>query len=194
MLALTFHSATQDHLTLRRLAAQVDDAIKSIPQVAETTLIGGVRRAVRVQLDPAALVAHGSARPSWCPCCSRATASSRPARGRFANTEVLLETGTFLRDADDVGALVVGVDEDPAGLPARRRHHHRWRRGTGRLRPAPRRPRRRRRQPAGRWRRRGRRHPERREAARGECHRRRQRRARQGRHPARQSAAGGCHA
>ena len=31
ILALTLHSATHDHLTLRRLAAQLDDEIKSIP-------------------------------------------------------------------------------------------------------------------------------------------------------------------
>jgi multidrug efflux pump subunit AcrB len=53
ILALTFHSARYDHLTLRRLAAQVDDAVKQVPLVAETTLIGGARRQVRVLLDPA---------------------------------------------------------------------------------------------------------------------------------------------
>src|SRR5690606_17801289 len=59
VLALTLHSRTHDHLTLRRLGQQLDDAVKSIPQVAETTLIGGVRRAVRVQFDPAALASRG---------------------------------------------------------------------------------------------------------------------------------------
>ena len=44
ILALTFHSARYDHLTLRRLVAQVDDAVKQVPLVAETTLIGGARR------------------------------------------------------------------------------------------------------------------------------------------------------
>ena len=39
ILALTFHSARYDHLTLRRLVAQVDDAVKQVPLVAETTLI-----------------------------------------------------------------------------------------------------------------------------------------------------------
>src|SRR5512140_404762 len=52
ILALTFHSASYDHLTLRRLAAQVDDAVKQVPLVAETTLIGGSRRQVRVLLCP----------------------------------------------------------------------------------------------------------------------------------------------
>ncbi len=112
ILALTLHSPRQDHLTLRRLAAQLDDVVKSIPQVAETTLIGGVRRAVRVRLDGAALAARQLTAREVVPMLQQANrqlhAGSRP----FANTEVLLETGTFLRDAADVGAVVVGVFHD----------------------------------------------------------------------------------
>jgi len=58
ILALTFHSQRYDHLTLRRLVAQVDDAIKQVPQVAETTLIGGARRQLRVLLDPVRLASR----------------------------------------------------------------------------------------------------------------------------------------
>src|SRR5215831_500528 len=58
ILALTFHSRQYDHLTLRRLVAQVDDAVKQVPLVAETTLIGGARRQVRVLLDPARLASR----------------------------------------------------------------------------------------------------------------------------------------
>ena len=112
VLALTLHSASHDHLTLRRLAAQLDDAVKAIPQVAETNLIGGVRRAVRVRLDPAALAAHSLTASQLVPVLQQANrqlhAGSRP----FANTEVLLETGEFLRDAADVGAVVVGLAQD----------------------------------------------------------------------------------
>ena len=111
ILALTLHSATRDHLTLRRLAAQLDDAVKAIPQVAETTLIGGVRRAVRVRLDPAALAAHDLSANQLASVLQQANrrlhAGSRP----FANTEVLLETGAFLRDAAEVGAVVVGLKQ-----------------------------------------------------------------------------------
>ena len=56
--ALTLHSATHDHLTLRRLAAQLDDAVKALPDVAETMLIGGVRRQLRVQVDPVKLASR----------------------------------------------------------------------------------------------------------------------------------------
>src|SRR5512141_1460823 len=58
ILALTFHSARYDHLTLRRLVAQVDDAVKQVPLVAETTLIGGAQRQLRVLLDPVRLASR----------------------------------------------------------------------------------------------------------------------------------------
>ncbi len=112
VLALTLHSATQDHLTLRRLAAQVDDAVKSIPQVAETTLIGGARRAVRVALDPAALAAHRLSATDLIPLLQQANRPAHAGSRPFANTEFLLETGRFLRDAADLGAIVVGVIAD----------------------------------------------------------------------------------
>ncbi len=109
ILALTLHSRTRDHLTLRRLTAQLDEVIKSIPQVAETTLIGGVRRAVRVQLDPAALAARNLSAAQLLPTLQQANHQSQAGSRPYANAEVLLETGTFLRDASDVGAVVVGV-------------------------------------------------------------------------------------
>jgi multidrug efflux pump subunit AcrB len=112
VLALTFHSATHDHLTLRRIAAEVQRAIKSVPQVAETNLIGGTRRALRVALDPAALAARDLTATGIIPMLqqanSRAHAGSRP----FANTEFLIETGAFLRDAEEIGAVIVGVFDD----------------------------------------------------------------------------------
>jgi multidrug efflux pump subunit AcrB len=44
----------------------VDDAVKQVNQVAETTIIGGARRQVRVLFDPARLASRNSARRNWC--------------------------------------------------------------------------------------------------------------------------------
>ena len=112
VLALTLHSAHHDHLALRRLAAQLDEVIKSIPQVAETTLIGGTRRAVRVQFDPSALAARNLTAAQLIPALQSANRRTQAGSRPFANSEVLLETGTFLRDAADVGTIVVGVDHE----------------------------------------------------------------------------------
>jgi multidrug efflux pump subunit AcrB len=112
VLALTLHSTTFDHLALRRFAAQVDDQIKSIPQVAETTLIGGVRRTIRVQFDPAALAARGLTPAQIVPLLQAANRQVQAGSRPFANTEVLLETGSYLRDGRDAGAVVIGVYRD----------------------------------------------------------------------------------
>ncbi len=111
ILALTFHSARYDHYTLRRIAAQVDDAVKSIPQVAETTLIGGNRRQIRVQLDPQRLASRNLSAAYLVPMLQQANAQAYTGAQSVANQEVLLQTGTFFRDAGDVGAVVVGVAE-----------------------------------------------------------------------------------
>src|SRR5512143_3039744 len=58
ILALTLHGGGMDHYTLRRIANQVDDAVKQVPLVAETTLIGGERRQLRVLLDPVRLASR----------------------------------------------------------------------------------------------------------------------------------------
>src|SRR3974390_241441 len=61
ILALTFHSKQYDHLTLRRMAAEGGDAVKQVPLVAETTVIGGARRQLRVVLDPTRLASRNLA-------------------------------------------------------------------------------------------------------------------------------------
>ncbi|MBI5384571.1 MAG: efflux RND transporter permease subunit [Verrucomicrobia bacterium] len=109
ILALTFHSADYDHLTLRRLVAQVDDAVKQVPLVAETTIIGGARRQVRVLLDPVRLASRNLSPVGLIPMLQQAN-RQYPAGGLTTeNKEVFIETGAFLRNAEEVGQVVVGV-------------------------------------------------------------------------------------
>ncbi len=109
ILALTFHSARYDHLTLRRLVAQVDDAVKQVPQVAETTLIGGAHRQLRVLLDPARLASRNLSPAGLIPMLQQANKQFRAGGLTSENREVVIETGAFLHDAEDVGNVVVGV-------------------------------------------------------------------------------------
>ena len=112
ILALTLHSTTQDHLTLRRLAAQLEEVLKSVDQVAETTVIGGTTRAVRVALDPAALAARQLDVATVAAALTGANQSEHAGSRPFANTEVQLSTGQFLRDAKEVASVVVGAFHD----------------------------------------------------------------------------------
>jgi multidrug efflux pump subunit AcrB len=109
ILALTFHSARYDHLTLRRLAAQVDESIKQVPQVAETTLLGGSRRAVRVMLDPVKLASRNLSPAGLVPMLQQANRQFRAGGLTTGNNEVLVETGGFLKTAQEVGDVVIGV-------------------------------------------------------------------------------------
>jgi multidrug efflux pump subunit AcrB len=109
ILALTFHSPRYDHLTLRRLVAQVDDAVKQVPLVAETTLIGGARRQVRVLLDPVRLASRNLSPAGLVPMLQQANRQSAAGGLTANNQEVRIETGAFLTDAAAVGNVVVGV-------------------------------------------------------------------------------------
>lgn len=109
ILALTFHSRRYDSLTLRRLAAQVDEAVKQVPLVAETTLIGGSRRAVRVLLDPVRLASRNLSPAGLVPMLQQANRQFRAGGLTTGNAEVLVETGAFLTSAEEVGNVVVGT-------------------------------------------------------------------------------------
>lgn len=109
ILALTFHSARYDHLTLRRLVAQVDDAVKQVPLVAETSIIGGARRQVRVLLDPAKLASRNLSPAGLVPMLQQANRQYSAGGLTANNREVRIETGAFVRSAEELGSVVVGV-------------------------------------------------------------------------------------
>lgn len=109
ILALTLHSKVYDHFTLRRLAAEVDDAVKSIFEVAETKLIGGSRRQLRVQFDPLLLAARNLSPVDLVHHLQQANRQSLSGTLRAKNHELLLQTGTFLASAREAGRVVVGV-------------------------------------------------------------------------------------
>jgi multidrug efflux pump subunit AcrB len=109
ILALTFHSRMYDHLTLRRLVAQVDDAVKQVPLVAETALIGGARRQVRVLVDPVRLASRNLSAAEVMPTLAQANRQVIAGGLTANNRETVVETGGFLANARDVGNVVVGV-------------------------------------------------------------------------------------
>jgi len=109
ILCLTFHGTNYDHYTLRRLAAQVDDAVKQVPQVAETTVIGGARRQVRVQLDPTRLASRRLTPAGIVPMITQANRQYVAGSLIAHDADIIVETGAFLKNAADVGMVVAGV-------------------------------------------------------------------------------------
>jgi multidrug efflux pump subunit AcrB len=114
ILGLTFWSKAYGDFELRRIAAQIDDTIKQTPDVSAVALIGGQRREIRIALDPARLGAYNF---SPLQVVGALGLSNRRMRsGEFANgnQQYLLETGQFLRTAEDVRNVVAGVTNDKA--------------------------------------------------------------------------------
>jgi len=107
ILALTLHGNGYDSLELRRIAAQLVDAIQQVPEVSETRVIGGRRREVRVELDAARLAAHHVDPLEAAE--ALASANRKRLMGSFssANQEIQVEAGRFLMDAADVAGVVV---------------------------------------------------------------------------------------
>ncbi len=110
ILALTLHGKQTDHITLRRIAAEVEDAVKQEPDVSATGLIGGEKRTVEVRLDPARTAARGldfnRVADALLQANYEADAASFPAPG---DGQVKVHVGDFLRDVREVEGLVVGV-------------------------------------------------------------------------------------
>ncbi|MBI4425843.1 MAG: efflux RND transporter permease subunit, partial [Elusimicrobia bacterium] len=114
ILALTLSGPGLDGYALRRHAAALREELAAVPEVSETELIGGRKRQLLVHFDPerlrsrrltvlelAALI-RGSNR--------RLPAGHVERGGRLLQ----LETDAFVRGADDLRALVVGVS---GGVP-----------------------------------------------------------------------------
>jgi multidrug efflux pump subunit AcrB len=109
ILALTFSSDRYGPFELRRVAAQVHDAVKQVPDVSAVAITGGDRRELRVTLDAARLAAYAL---SPLQVYGALVGSNRRLEsGKYSggNREFLLETGEFLRTAGDVRDVVVAV-------------------------------------------------------------------------------------
>ncbi|MBI2528371.1 MAG: efflux RND transporter permease subunit [Candidatus Rokubacteria bacterium] len=109
VLALTLWGPAADGFALRRIAAQLDEEIKAIPDVSETRLIGGLRRQLRVTLNRDRMAGYGVDAGAVLAALGESNRQLRA--GSFArdNREYVVDAGAFLDRAVEVGAAVVGV-------------------------------------------------------------------------------------
>ncbi len=112
ILALTLWSDTQGPFMLRRIAAQVHDQIKEVPDVSEVKIIGGQRRQVRVLLEENRMSAYRLAPAAIVPMVTQANQQLLSGSFSSGNKEFLVESGSFLTNADEVARVVVGVHQN----------------------------------------------------------------------------------
>ena len=107
ILTLTLHSAAYGSDELRRMATRLTDAIRTLPDVAETAVAGGQPMQIRVVMDPARLAARG-ATPGEVMQALRG-ANARLQAGEFTSSDRawLVDVGAPIRSAAEAGGIVV---------------------------------------------------------------------------------------
>ncbi|MDA8082434.1 MAG: efflux RND transporter permease subunit [Nitrospiraceae bacterium] len=109
ILTLTLWSDRYKGYELRRMGQELSNEMKKEPDVSETQVIGGQRRQVRVQLDTSRLRAYGLSAFQLLGALQKANFMLPSGAYSSGNTEYLVDTGALLKNADDVGNLVVNV-------------------------------------------------------------------------------------
>jgi multidrug efflux pump subunit AcrB len=101
---------------LREVAAQLETAIKEVPDVAEVTILGGRRREVRVELDPQRLAAY-AVDPIAVRQAIRGANARTGADGPIVDGAIAaVRAGTRIENVDELRALVVGAHAGRAVL------------------------------------------------------------------------------
>ena len=111
VLALTLSGQGYDGYQLRRVADQINDVIRRVPDVSGVEIIGGRPRQLRVSMSTAKLSAYGLA-PAGVARAIAAEDEQTPA-GSFSrdNQATVVYAGQFITSAAELGAVVVGVSQ-----------------------------------------------------------------------------------
>ncbi|HKV24731.1 MAG TPA: efflux RND transporter permease subunit [Candidatus Acidoferrum sp.] len=109
ILALTLWGQNYDAYHLRRIAGELENSLKQLDDVSETTLIGGQTRKVRVILDTQRLAAYGLTPSSIVTQLSAADTRSMAGSYARGNQEILVEAGNFFSRPEEMQQVVVGV-------------------------------------------------------------------------------------
>src|SRR5579862_3427716 len=109
IMALTLWGQNYDAYSLRRVAGELEDSLKKLDDISETTIIGGQPRQVRVVLDTQRLAAYGLTPGALV--AQLKEANTRGQAGSFArdNREFEVEAGLFFTRVEDLKQVIVGV-------------------------------------------------------------------------------------
>lgn len=117
ILALTLWSEKAGGGELHQIAAQLDEQIKQVPNVAETTIVGGQKRQLKVELDPIRLNAFGLSPLDISQTFQAQNAQLASGKISQGNKSLLVRTQSFIRSAEDAQNIVVAtVNNQPVYL------------------------------------------------------------------------------
>ena len=107
VLALTLHGGGYGSNELRQMALHLEEEIRTIPDVAQTFVVGGEPREMRVTIDPVRLAASGVTPGEVTMALGAANARLQAGEFTAADSAVLVDVGAPLVTPADVGSVVV---------------------------------------------------------------------------------------
>jgi multidrug efflux pump subunit AcrB len=109
VLALTLHGGGYDSDLLRQVGLHLADEIRTVPEVADATVIGGQPKQLSVLLDPARLAASGVTPGEVLMALQGANARLQAGEFTAADQVYRIAVGAPLATPAEVGSVVVGV-------------------------------------------------------------------------------------
>ncbi len=108
-LSFTLWSDKYDDYDLRRVAEELSTEIEKVEEVADVSIVGGRSREVRVTVNKEKMAVYNLDVLAIAQQLQGANQQTSSGAFNSANSEFLVETGSFLTSADEVANLVVGV-------------------------------------------------------------------------------------
>lgn len=107
ILTLTFHGGGLDADQLRRVVRELEDQVRTVPEVARTMVTGGEAPTIRVQLDATRMAASGVTPGEVAQALQSANARMQAGSITSGGTEWLVEVGAPITTASDAARVVV---------------------------------------------------------------------------------------
>jgi len=109
ILAITLHSKDLSSYDLRRIAEVVEDEIKQLQNISETTIIGSKSKEIDIYFDPAKLNAYNIFLPQVVQALQNANFSLPSGEFDKDNYRYKVRTGKFFKSKEDVENVVITV-------------------------------------------------------------------------------------
>ena len=111
VVTLTLWSSELDDSTLRALATTLEQRLKQVPQTGNVFIAGGRARQLRIDVTPERLAGYGLSMGQIAQVIQGFNSEQTVGFSERGETYAYVETGTFLKNANDVRHLVVGLHE-----------------------------------------------------------------------------------
>lgn len=112
IVTFALYSSRYSDYELRRVADEILHRVQQIPDTGKATVVGGRKRQVRVLLQPERMAARQIAVLDLERALKGANVNLRAGTMDQHNREIVVDAGAFIKSADEVAELLVGVQGD----------------------------------------------------------------------------------